>query len=177
MSQSGSYSIILGVDKQPKKIPIIISKDDGTFISEFAFNGYVNYNEYVDLIKNIILSLGGHFEHLEIVDVSEGVFEAYLVLSNVHGEIKIKTSIGKGLSYVILSRETGLVYASEKVVDKVAIKMDDNGYISQEDQEENRRDRGSFKSTEDLEEELALAIASEDFERAADIRDRINNLS
>ncbi len=177
MSQSGSFSVILGVDKQPKKIPIIIGEEYGSYISRFAFSNFTNSNQYVDVIKNLILALGAHFEHLEIKDVSEGIFEAYLVLSNVHGEIKIQTPIGVGLSYVILSKETGLVYASEKVVDKVAIKMDNDGYISEEDRAENHRDRATFKTSDELQVELDLAIAQEDYVRAAEIRDQLKNVS
>lgn len=175
LSQLNSYTIILTVGETEEKIPIIITADEASYINAFVHNGNKNTNGYVKIIKNLIIALGGTFEYVEITDIIEGRFEVFLVISNLHGEVKIKSSIGEALSYSTLTSH-GIIYTTESIVNKVAIKMESSGYVSPEDYEENHRDRGSFKSIDELEKDLSEALAIEDFERAAEIRDRINNV-
>jgi bifunctional DNase/RNase len=174
LSQLDSYTIILSVGETDKKIPIILSLTEASYINAYVHNGYKNTNGYIKIIKNLIVALGGTFEYVEINDITEGKFDVNLVISNVHGEVKIKASIGEAISYSTLTRN-GLIYTNKKLVEKISVKMENSGYVSPKNKEENHRDRGGFKTIEDLEKDLIDALKIEDFEKAAEIRDRINS--
>jgi bifunctional DNase/RNase len=176
LSQLDSYAVILTVGDTDKKIPIILTSAEALYINAYIHNGYKNTNGYIKIIKNLITALGGTFEYIEILDIKEGKFEVYLVISNVHGEVKIKSTVGEAISFSALTRN-GLIYTTEKLVEKIAVKMSDFGEVSPEEKEENHRDRGDFKTIQDLEKDLSEALKTEDFELAAEIRDKINSVS
>ena len=58
----------------------------------------------------------------------------------------------------------------------VGIKISDDGQISDDDEDYNKRDRSGFISLESLEKNLQAAIESEDYIKAAMIRDEIDKI-
>lgn len=201
-SQIGHYALVLGESDGNRRLPIIIGGPEAQAIALELENIKTNRPMTHDLIFN----LARHFEInlLEVIinDLNEGIFYAKLMME-VDGEIheidsRPSDAVAIGVRFKVP------IYTYENVLEEAGIVIDEdedsNPKYQQEDtsggfslaeieksdpiEEEEEAPKRTVKkpvSSEDklnqLQKQLDEALAGEDYEKAARLRDEINRLS
>lgn len=176
-TQIGQFVLVLGEKRGPLKIPIIIKESEAQYIA-IQLENIKSHKPFIfDVVKNLTDSLKADLYQVVITHILEGIFHTKLVFSNMVEEIEIPCSVGDA---VCLSVVFGCkLYCSEEVLSVAGIQMDDDGNITDEQQEENvkkPRDYKSVLSVEDLEKLLDKAVSNEEYEIASQIRDKITEI-
>lgn len=194
-SQIGSYVIVLAEKKGKKKLPIIIKPSEAQRIA-LEIEGIKPPRPLThDLIKGVADAYGLDVQEVFIHSLLEGVFYTKIHLSNGIEEVEIECSPGDGLALSSLFKCP--IYVSSSILDTAGIVMNDDGslpsteediddvdseiddYFDDEDDFESFIDNGKNErivSVEDLERMMEDAIANEEYEIAAELRDRIQML-
>lgn len=175
-SHVGSYILVLGEMKGDTKLPIIIKSHDAQFIATKLEGVKINRPTTWDIIHNITENLNATLKRVYISNVLEGVFYTKLIFDGDQGGFELDASIGDAISLSCVYNCP--VYCSQEVLDISGIKMDENGIITDDQEEYNHRDRGSLVTVpiENLEKMLQKAIDNEEYEIASQLRDRIAEL-
>ncbi len=183
-SQSGSYVVVLSEKSGKRKLPIIIKPSDAQQIA-LKIEGVKSPRPLThDLFKTLSDSFGIDVLEVFIHEVLEGVFYTKLITTNGIDEIEIECGVGDG---VALSQIYGCpIYVSKNVIDSSGIYINDDGSqipqsemeVNEEPEfvEEKKKKTKKTKrvvSVEDLEKMMNDAIVNEEYEIAAELRDRI----
>lgn len=180
-SQSGSYVVVLSEKKGRRKLPIVIKSSDAQQIA-LKIEGVKSPRPLThDLFKSINDSYGIDIQEVYIYAILEGIFYTKLVTSNGIEEVEIECTAGDGIAISIVFDCP--LYVSKEVLDISGVNVSDDGnninnleiediddYI--EEEEISKR----VVSIEDLEHMIEDAIGNEEYEIAAEIRDRIEKL-
>lgn len=174
-SQSETYLLILSEVMGDRKIPVVLEYSDALQIAiSLGDIGNAKKTSFSKIFKSTLDFLNGKLREIYIKSINEGIFETYIVITGDNGETKIRTTIGEALSLQAYTKCP--ILASEEVMNAVGIKISDDGQISDDDEDYNKRDRSGFISLESLEKNLQAAIESEDYIKAAMIRDEIDKI-
>lgn len=175
-TQVGSYVLVLSEKRGKKKLPIIINQDTAQYIALKLEKVTTKKPLTFDLFKSMTDRLGADLYQIQITNILEGVFYVKLVFHNMVEEFEIDASIGDALSLAVSYKCP--ILCSKEVLDVAGILMEDDGSMSDEQQEENhkKRDYSSIISIENLEKMLNKAIENEEYEIASQLRDRIVEL-
>ena len=181
-SQLGSYVIVLAEKKGNRKLPLIIKPSDAQRIA-IEIEGIKPPRPLThDLFKSINDSYGIDIQEVYIYAILEGIFYTKLVTSNGIEEVEIECTAGDGIAISIVFDCP--LYVSKEVLDISGVNVSDDGnninnleiediddYIEEEEEIPKR-----VVSIEDLEHMIEDAIGNEEYEIAAEIRDRIEKL-
>lgn len=181
-SQSGSYVVVLSEKKGRRKLPIVIKSSDAQQIA-LKIEGVKSPRPLThDLFKSINDSYGIDIQEVYIYAILEGIFYTKLVTSNGIEEVEIECTAGDGIAISIVFDCP--LYVSKEVLDISGVNVSDDGnninnleiediddYIEEEEEIPKR-----VVSIEDLEHMIEDAIGNEEYEIAAEIRDRIEKL-
>ncbi len=146
-----------------------------------------------DLILSLIKRLGAELLRIEITDLKEGTFYARLVLrSELPGEEEFTIDSRPSDALALAVRNKCPVYIAEQVVDEAGVSVNLIVEAATNAVEQTPEDEGSSEAPETiqtpqsypdkqterqvLQQELEKAIAAEDYERAAKIRDILASL-
>lgn len=171
----GAYAILLKEVDGNKRLPIIIGTFEAQAIA-MEIEGYKPPRPLThDLLKNLIDNLGGSVAEVIIDELRDNTFYAKIILevSSLTNEIDSRPSDAIALAI----RTDAPIYVAQTVMDAAAI------IPSEEDKELKSSEKGAeipkTKETKlaTLQNKLREAIESEDYERAAKIRDEIKRLS
>jgi uncharacterized protein len=176
-SKIDQYILILGEKRGKLKLPIIIKESEAQYLALKLEDIKPPRLQIFDLIKNITDNFNADLFQVSITHVLEGVFQTKLHFSNMIEEFEIPCSIGDA---ICLSVSYGCeIYCAEEVLKLTGILMDEDGNIDESQHNRNvtkKRDYSSVMTVTDLEKMLHKAIASEDYEIASQIRDKITEL-
>ena len=195
-SQIGSYVIVLAEKKGKKKLPIIIKPSEAQRIA-LEIEGIKPPRPLThDILKQMCEAYGLDVQEAFIHTLAEGVFYTKIHLSNGIEEVEIECSPGDGLALSSLFKCP--IYVSTDILDSAGIVMNDDGslptlsededgetdddiddYLDDDDEFESFIDNGKNErivSIEDLERMMEDAISNEEYEIAAELRDRIQML-
>ncbi len=192
-SQIGSYVIVLAEKKGKKKLPIIIKPNEAQRIA-LEIEGIKPPRPLThDIIKQMSDAYGLDVQEVFIHALLEGVFYTKIHLSNGIEEVEIECSPGDGLALSSLFKCP--IYVASSILESAGIVMNDDGsvpkdeitdiedeiedYFDDEDEFDSLIDNGRNErivSIEDLERMMEDAIANEEYEIAAELRDRIQML-
>lgn len=174
-TQAGSYILVLSDLESPLKLPIIIKQTEAPQYIALKMEGIkVSKPLSYDLIKTISEALGGDIQEVIVHTIVEGVFYCKLILTNSIDEFEIDCTVGDAVAISLAYNCP--IFVSDAVMSAAGIEMDDDGQVSDEQQVENRKDRKSTISVENLEKMLEKAIENEEYEIASQLRDRINEI-
>ena len=130
-----------------------------------------------DLFKSLTDSFMIDVQEIQIHSVLEGVFYTKLMVTNGLDEIGIECTAGDGIS---LSLVYGCpIYVSQDVMSCVGIYMNDEGIVTKPEGDEvvkPKRKKNKIISIEDLEKMRADAEQNEEYEIAAELRDKIKKM-
>jgi uncharacterized protein len=179
-SQSGSYVVVLSEKKGKRKLPIVIKPSDAQQIA-LKIEGVKSPRPLThDLFKSLVESYMIDVQEVYIYAILEGIFYTKLVTSNGIDDIEIECTAGDGIALSIVFDCP--LYTSKEVLDLSGVYINDDGTSmerSDEDddyEEEIEETPKRVVSIEDLEHMIEDAIRNEEYEIAAEIRDRIEKL-
>jgi len=181
-SQSGSYVVVLSEKKGKRKLPIVIKPSDAQQIA-LKIEGVKSPRPLThDLFKTITDSYQIDVQEVYIYAILEGIFYTKLITSNGLEEVEVDCTAGDGIALSIVYGCP--LYASKEVLDLSGVYINDDGTsMNSSDvddiddyKEEIEETPKRVVSIEDLEHMIEDAIRNEEYEIAAEIRDRIEKL-
>jgi bifunctional DNase/RNase len=183
-TQVGSYVCVLAEKKGIRKIPLIIKTSEAQRIA-LELEGIKSTKVLShDVIKGICDSFELDIQEVSIYALLEGIFYTKIILSNGLDEMEIETPVGDALAISTIFKCP--IYTTLDIINSVGIQINDDGSALDEshnddddDDFDNYIDDGKKErvvSIDDLESLMQNAIENEEYEIAAEIRDRINKL-
>jgi bifunctional DNase/RNase len=175
-TQSGAYALILIEENGERRVPIII----GAFEAQAIVIKLENLDPPRPLTHDLFKSFADEF-NISIIEVmiyklEEGVFFSRLVCTNGEKEYLIDSRTSDAVAIAL--RFGCPIYIAEEILDKAGITISAaEGAKGQEDNGEKVIEPGNSHfenySDEELYKMIDEAIKTEDYERAAAIRDEI----
>jgi len=179
-SSTGSYIVVLSEKKGRRKLPIVIKPSDAQQIA-LKTEGVKSPRPLThDLFKSLTDSFMIDVQEVYIYTIAEGIFYTKIVTSNGLDEVELDCTVGDGIA-LSLVYECPL-FVSKEVLDISGVLINDDGSMMSndelgEDEEDYIEDEPKrVVSIEDLEHMMQDAIQNEEYEIAAELRDRIEQL-
>ena len=184
-SQLGSYVAILSDLDTKLKLPVIIKPLEAQKIAMELDRVNTPSPSIYDIIVNLSSSFGIDLVEIYIHSLIEGKFYTNLTFTDQVDDSELDCSVGDALALAIMYGST--IYASLDVLKKAGVFINDDGTIVQNsDMDKNELDFISeleasngderIVSIQNLEKMIEDAIANEEYEIAAELRDKINEL-
>jgi bifunctional DNase/RNase len=178
-SNSGSYVVVLSEKKGKRKLPIVIKPSDAQQIA-LKIEGVKSPRPLThDLFKSVTEQYQIDIQEVHIYAILEGIFYTKIVTSNGIEEAEVDCTAGDGIALSIVYGCP--LYVAKEVLEVSGVYINDDGTTMEgsdveddEDYEEESPKR--VVSIEDLEHMIEDAIRNEEYEIAAEIRDRIEQL-
>jgi bifunctional DNase/RNase len=177
-SQIGSYVLVLSEKKGNKKIPLIIKPTEAQRIA-LDLEGIKSPRPLThDLFKSVTDAFSIDVQEVFIYSLAEGIFYTKMIVSNGIEEVEIECTGGDGVALSVIYKCP--IYVTTEILDSVGIVIADDGSGLSHDLDDEGEIYDSPKeisiSIEDLEHMMNDAIENEEYEIAAEIRDRISKL-
>jgi bifunctional DNase/RNase len=184
-SQVGSYVLVLSDKNGSRKLPLIIKPLEAQRIA-LELEGIKSPRPLThDLIKSMSDSYGIDIQEVYIYSLLEGVFYTKLVTSNGIDEVEIECTAGDAMALSVIYKcpifvkdeimeSAGIVISSEEGNDGEDVY--EFGEDELDDELDSLVEPKRVVSIEDLEIMMNEAIVNEEYEIAAEIRDRITEL-
>jgi len=176
-SSGGAYALILKEMNGQRRLPIIIGAFEAQSIA-LEIEGVKPPRPLThDLMKNIIDTLGGELNDVFINELREGTFYAKLNFDNQEIDSRPSDAIALAVRYGVP------IFVADSVMDEAAFipEGDDADKVTpppsaaKPESEETPKPRPS--RVEQLQKQLEEAIAHEDYEKAAHLRDELRRLT
>lgn len=180
-SNSGSYVVVLSEKKGKRKLPIVIKPSDAQQIA-LKIEGVKSPRPLThDLFKYITDQYQIDIQEVHIYAILEGIFYTKLVTTNGIEQSEVDCTAGDGIALSIVYGCP--LYVAKEVLEISGVYINDDGSTMEnsdvEDVEDEYEEEIPVKrvvSIEDLEHMIEDAIRNEEYEIAAEIRDRIEKL-
>jgi len=178
-SSSGAYVLILGEKPGVRRLPIVIGGPEADSIAIGLEGKEGNRPLTHDLMLNFAKEFNIWIKEVVIHRFRDGVFYASIICQQ---GVDLAIIDARPSDAIALAVRAGCdIYAYESVMQEASIVMDDfdedaetsdDDNINNKVEEEARLDMLTLDELEDL---LQMAIADEDYQKAAQIRDEINS--
>lgn len=177
-SQVGSYVLVLSEIRGGKKIPVIIKPTEAQHIAMKLENIKSPRPLTHDLIKSMSDTFQIDIQEVHVYSLLEGIFYTKIVVSNGIDEIELDCSIGDGLALALTYKCP--IWVGCDIIDTVGISISEeeieDGFGEEADEDDFYDAPTKSTSVEDLEHLMQNAIENEEYEIAAQLRDRIQKL-
>ncbi|WMN12976.1 DUF151 domain-containing protein [Marivirga salinae] len=189
-SQSGSFALVLGETPGSRRLPIIIGMFEAQAIAIEIEKIVPNRPMTHDLFKSFAHSFNYTVKEIVISDLKEGVFFAKIVCDNGMETVEIDSrpsdAIAIGIrfdapiyTYEKIMSEAGIVLSDEKEDEDISelkkpVEKSSSPGSSSTPTSKSDFDKLKNMPMDKLNELLDKMIQSEDYEKAAKIRDEIN---
>jgi bifunctional DNase/RNase len=177
-SQVGSYVLVLSEIRGGKKIPVIIKPAEAQHIAMKLENIKSPRPMTHDLIKSMSDTFQIDIQEVHVYSLLEGIFYTKIVVSNGIDEIELDCSIGDGLALALTYKCP--IWVGCDIIDAVGISISEeeieDGFGEEADEDDFNDAPTKSTSVEDLEHLMQNAIENEEYEIAAQLRDRIQKL-
>lgn len=179
-SQAGSFALVLGEEGRNRRLPIIIGMFEAQAIAIELEKITSNRPMTHDLFKSFAQAFAYNIHEIVISDLREGVFYAKIVCSTTGAYKRIEIDSRPSDAIAIGLRFNVPIYTYENILAEAGIVLadeDEDEAPKRKTQEKDKKASTNLKdySVEELETMLQEALADENYERAAKIRDEINN--
>ena len=191
-SQVGSYVLVLSEIKGGKKIPVIIKPAEAQHIAMKLEKIKTQRPMTHDLMKAMSDTFQIDIQEVHVYSLAEGIFYTKIVASNGVDEVELDCSIGDGLALALTYNCS--IWVNQDIIDAVGIAINEDEVEASKENDDDDFEIDSIHdldtgeevysskskkrtvSIEDLEHMMDNAIANEEYEIAAEIRDRIQTL-
>lgn len=178
-SQIGSYVLVLSEKKGSRKLPIIIKPAEAQQIA-IKIEGIKPARPLThDLFKSLTDTFQVDIQEVFIYSLAEGIFYAKMIATNGVDETEIDCTIGDAVALSLTYKCP--IWVKSDILDSAGISINDDG--SELNNDDDGDDEVEFyetptksKSVDDLEHLMQSAIENEEYEIAAELRDRIQKL-
>jgi bifunctional DNase/RNase len=173
-SSGGAYALILKEVNGARRLPIIIGAFEAQSIA-LEMEGIKPPRPLThDLMKNLIDLLGGELVDVYISELREGTFFARLNLDTQEIDSRPSDAIALAVRY------GAPIFVAEKVMAEASFLSEaeegEKGIPPTAKPEQPETSKPPLSKLEQLEQQLTDAIAKENYEKAAQIRDEIKQL-
>lgn len=183
-TQVGAYILVLADKRGSRKLPLIIKPLEAQRIA-LELEGIKSPRPLThDLIKSMTDSFGIDIQEIYIHSLAEGVFYTKLIATNGIDEVEIECTAGDGIALSVIYGCP--IYTTNDILESAGIIVNDDGSDVDDlddidieeyfDDEEDETFPERIVSIEDLEKMMEGAIENEEYEIAAELRDRIQEL-
>jgi len=173
-SQPNAYVVVLSESNGHRKLPIVIKAQDAQTIA-LKIEGLKMPRPLThDLFKTLSDAYRIDCQEACIYQVLEGVFYCRIVTNNGIDDLEIDTTVGDALA-LALTFDCPL-YVTEDVLAACGIHTDETGTVVNEEKKKKKKKKDSVVSVDDLRRMMDDAIQNEDYEVAAEIRDKITKM-
>lgn len=172
-SSGGAYALILTENGGNRRLPIIIGTFEAQAIALELENIKPPRPMTHDLLKNIVESFNSDVEKVVINDLTEGTFFAQIHYKNNGDTFELDARPSDAIALAI--RFSAPIYVSKHVIDEAGILTESKSGETELGEEESTSG-SELNQMEELERELQMAIETENYEKAAKLRDQINKL-
>lgn len=184
-TQIGAYVLVLADKKSSRKLPIIIKSTEAQRIAleiekiKPAGSRPLTH----DLFKSLADSFSIEIQEVFIYSLVEGIFYSKIIATNGIETVEIESTAGDAVA--IASIYKCPIFTTTEIIDLVGININPDGTIPKEqdiedveeiDLDEEVTTKKRVVSVEDLQKMMDEAIANEEYEIAAELRDRIEKL-
>ena len=167
MSHNGSYLLMLHEPLEGRQIPIVIGSSEAQSIllaQHPEESNKIRRPMTHQLIVQMMKTYGLTIKQVTIDRVVEGVFYATLHISDGFNEHRLDSRTTDAVTLALLTGAP--VYADERVIEEASVKMKQKDTIKHTEEH----------SLDELEAELRHCEENEDYERAAEIQQEIENI-
>jgi bifunctional DNase/RNase len=178
VTQSNNYAVVLGEEGGPRRLPIVIGGFEAQAIAVAMERMTPNRPLTHDLFKQTLETFQIELKEIIINNLLDGIFYARLICLK-EGEIyEIDSRTSDALAMAV--RFKCPIFTYEFILDAAGVVLEANeeeGSKAEEPvsaQSEEKKSSLTQLSMEDLNNQLEEALAKEDYEQAARIRDEIN---
>lgn len=181
-SSGGAYALILREVNGARRLPIIIGAFEAQSIA-LEMEGIKPPRPLThDLLKNVMDSLGASLSDVYINDLKDGTFYAKLSLETQEIDSRPSDAIALAVRYGVP------IFVADKVMDEAGFvpENEEGQKTSQAEASEAEPEQGHqpeaekpkirLSKLEQLQQQLVEAVAKEEYEKAAKIRDEIVRL-
>jgi bifunctional DNase/RNase len=181
-TQVGAYVLVLADKKGSRKLPLIIKPLEAQRIA-LELEGIKSPRPLThDLIKSMTDSFGIDIQEVYIYSLAEGVFYTKIITTNGIEEVELECTAGDAIALSVIYNCP--IYTTSEIMSSAGIIVNDDGsdvdeYEIEIDEYEDEDDEvipERIVSIEDLEKMMDEAIENEEYEIAAELRDRIQEL-
>lgn len=178
-SQVGSYVLVLSDKNGSRKLPLIIKPLEAQRIA-LELEGIKSPRPLThDLIKSMTDMFNIDVQEVYIHSLAEGVFYTKLITTNGIEEAEIECTAGDAIALSVIYKCP--IFTTSEILESAGVVIDEEGVISGDvddeyEFEEEEETPDKVVSIEDLEKIMEEAIKNEEYEIAAEIRDRIKTL-
>lgn len=180
-TQAGSYIVVLSEIKGSRKIPVVVKASDAQEIALKIEKIKSPRPLTHDLFKSLTDSFGIDVQEVFIHSLVEGIFYCKMIVNNGVEETEVECGVGDGITLALVY-DCPIMIKTD-VLDSAGINMNDDGTEPEIDEIEveidekpKSKSKKRVVSIEDLEIMMQKALESEEYEIAAEIRDRIQEL-
>ena len=173
-ASGGAYALILKETNGPRRLPIIIGAFEAQSIA-LEMEGIKPPRPLThDLMKNLIDLLGGELIDVLISELRDGTFFARINLDTQEIDARPSDAIAIAVRY------GAPIYVAEKVMTEASFVSeggeDEKTIPATAKSEQEEPPNPQLSKLEQLEKRLDDAIAKEDYEKAAQLRDELKKL-
>jgi uncharacterized protein len=173
-ASGGAYALILKETSGPRRLPIIIGAFEAQSIA-LEMEGIKPPRPLThDLMKNLIDLLGGELIDVLISDLRDGTFFARINLDTQEVDARPSDAIAIAVRY------GAPIFVAEKVMAEASFVSeggeDEKAIPPSAKPEQEEQATPQLSKLEQLEKRLDDAIAKEDYEKAAQLRDELRKL-
>lgn len=161
------HAVLVRPLESSRAVPILIGKLEMEAILIGLDNVRLTRPFTHDLMLSVIEQLGATLERVEITDIKSEIFYARLILKQ--GDRKVVVDSRTSDALALAARKRCPVYIAEYIVDEAGISID----LTPEEMD--ALSEGP-DPREELQRQLEQAVAEEDYEEAARIRDQLAEL-
>lgn len=182
-AQAGTFALVLGEENSLRRLVIVIGMFEAQAIAlemeKVASRRPMTHDLFTTLGKDLQFNL----EEVLISGMQEGIFYSEMVIWDERGKRHLRIDARPSDAIAIALRFKAPVFVTEKVMREAAIFLDDEEENEEQGQEKEipenfpaQPEPPSFQEQDlkSLRQQLDEAIAEEDYERAAQIRDELN---
>ena len=177
-SQIGSYVLVLSEMKGKVKLPVIIKPQDAQRIA-LDLEGIKSTKPLThDLFLSMTNAFGLDIQEVFVYSLAEGIFYTKIIFTNGTADVEIESSIGDAV--ILANIYDCPIFVSSDVMNSAGVLINDDGTAladeDMDDEDEVETETERTTSIENLEKMLEHAVANEEYEIAAKVRDRIEQM-
>ncbi len=178
-TQTGAYALVLGEAKGKRRLPIIIGGFEAQAIAIELEKMTPSRPLTHDLFKTFAEGFSINVSEVVIYNLVEGIFFAKLICNDGEKNVEIDARTSDAIALAV--RFTCPINTYEFILSQAGIILDDEALAAvteggtTETKVEVEETDFLKKSTEELKQMLETALSEEDYEKASNIRDELNN--
>jgi len=175
-SSGGAYALILTEVKGMRRLPIIIGSFEAQAIALELENIKPPRPMTHDLLKNVVQGFNAVVNHVYVNDLSEGTFYSKIVLERGDEVFEVDARPSDAIALAV--RFGSQIFVNERILKEAGIRTDQDAEDSPKEnaKSEEVTVEKELSKLEQLEIDLHTAIETENYEKAAKLRDQIQKM-